>query len=38
MLPKNQMKLFDLMAPLLKLEDHLRIPFGLSLQAVGRKR
>ena len=38
MLPKNQMKLFDLMAPLLKLEDHLRIPFGLSLLAVGRKR
>ncbi|MCX6340399.1 MAG: glycosyltransferase [Candidatus Aureabacteria bacterium] len=37
MLPKNQMKLFDLLMPLLKLEDHLRIPFGLSLLAVGRK-
>ena len=37
MLPKNQMKLFDLLVPLLKLEDHVRIPCGLSLLAVGRK-
>ncbi|MEJ2744718.1 MAG: glycosyltransferase [bacterium] len=38
MLPKNQMKLFDLMVPILRLEDHLRIPFGLSLLAVARKK
>jgi 2-polyprenyl-3-methyl-5-hydroxy-6-metoxy-1,4-benzoquinol methylase len=37
MLPGNQMKLFDLLVPLLKLEDHVRIPFGLSLLAVARK-
>ena len=36
-LPKNQMRLFDMMAPLLRLEDRIRIPFGLSLLAVGRK-
>jgi len=37
MLPRNQMKLFDLLMPLLKLEDHIRIPFGLSLLAVAKK-
>jgi len=37
MLPKNQMKLFDLLVPLLKLEDHMRIPCGLSLLAVAKK-
>ena len=37
MLPKNQLKLFDLLVPLLKIERRLKIPFGLSLLAVGRK-
>jgi glycosyltransferase involved in cell wall biosynthesis len=37
MLPKNQLKLFDLIVPLLKLERRVKIPFGLSLLAVGRK-
>ena len=37
MLPKYQLKLFDLFVPLLKIERRLKIPFGLSLLAVGRK-
>jgi glycosyltransferase involved in cell wall biosynthesis len=37
MLPKNQLKLFDLFVPLLKIERRLKIPFGLSLLAVARK-
>lgn len=38
MLPGNQMRIFNLMAPVLKIENHVRIPFGLSLLAVGRKK
>ncbi|MDD5556404.1 MAG: glycosyltransferase [bacterium] len=37
MLPKNQMKLFDLVVPLLRLERLVPIPFGLSLLAVGKR-
>ena len=37
MLPKNQLAFFDLLVPFLRFERRLRIPFGLSLLAVGRK-
>jgi len=37
MLPRNQMRIFNLCVPLLKLENCLRLPFGLSLLAVGKK-
>jgi glycosyltransferase involved in cell wall biosynthesis len=38
MLPKNQLKLFDLFSFLLRLERRFRVPFGLSLLAVGIKQ
>ncbi|MCX6357136.1 MAG: glycosyltransferase [Candidatus Aureabacteria bacterium] len=37
MLPRYQMKLFDLFVPVLGIERHVRIPFGLSLLAIGVK-
>ena len=36
-LPGAQVKLFDLLVPIFRLEERLRLPFGLSLIAVGRK-
>lgn len=36
-LPGNQVRLFDLLVPLFRLEGRLKLPFGLSLVAVGRK-
>jgi len=37
MLPGGQVKLFDLLVPIFRLEQRLALPFGLSLIAVGRK-
>jgi len=37
-LPGGQVKLFDLLVPIFRLEERLHLPFGLSLIAVGRKR
>jgi SAM-dependent methyltransferase len=37
MLPSSQLRLFDLLVPIFRLEERLRIPFGLSLIGVGRK-
>ncbi len=37
MLPGNQLKIFDALVPLFRLEEKLRLPFGLSLIVVGRK-
>ena len=37
MLPKNQLRIFDLLVPLLRIERRVRIPFGLSLLTVGRR-
>ncbi len=36
-LPGGQVKLFDLLVPIFRLEERLDLPFGLSLIAVGRK-
>lgn len=36
-LPRHQMKLFNILSPFLKMENHVGIPFGLSLLAVGKK-
>jgi SAM-dependent methyltransferase len=36
-LPGNQVKLFDLLVPIFRLEERVSLPFGLSLIAVGRK-
>ena len=37
-LPENQMKLFDVLVPVLRAERHLKLPFGVSLIAIARKR
>ena len=36
-LPGGQVKLFDWLVPIFRLEEHLDLPFGLSLITVGRK-
>lgn len=36
-IPKRQFKLFEGLSPLLALEDHLSLPAGLSVVAIGRK-
>lgn len=37
-LPSNQMRLFDALVPVLRAERHLKLPFGVSLIAIARRK